>query len=102
MRSIQLDSIRETAKKRFGRNTKLNYLSSKTMEELTGCKAFRQDKIIPVELFVLFPMPGADIIWVNQEVVSKKAEKLHRRYYYDDPKCHIYRDTLYCVCLQVN
>lgn len=102
MRSIQLDSIREMAKKRFGGKTKLYRLSRKTMEELTGCKAFRQDKIIPVELFALFPMQGTDVMWVNQEVVSKKAEKLHRRYYYDNPKCHIYRDTLYCVCLQAS
>ena len=100
MRSISFDVIRAEIRNRLGENAGALQTTPKLLEEITGCKAMGNDTFIWVEAASLLPMFGAMPIWVNPEVIAKKSEELHRKYYYEDQKCHTYRETLYCVCPQ--
>jgi len=66
--------------------------------EITGCSSFAGDKVGRVEIEVLVPVPGTVVYCVNLDVINREAEELHRKYFYDNPTCHIYRETLYCIC----
>ena len=98
MRSIPLESINKEILSRFGPNAKGIDVTPKMLEEITGCRSLGKGTVRGVEIEALVPVPGTEVYWVNPYVTSREAEELHRKYFYDDPTCHTYRDTLYCVC----
>lgn len=100
MRTVSLVRVVGEARMRFGKDIRLSQLSLNVLREMTGCKIIGRGKIVSCDWKSFYPMPTAEFVWINLELIERRAEELHLRYYYEGPMCHLWRETLYCDCPQ--